>query len=119
MFTDNQLTFGYEKMNLHSQGGLIDFMNMQSVIILLFSLYLLVGLILAYYFVTKEIPEIFEEDLNEEEDVEYIRSRNELYDALHNFEKLAGSKGILIFFYLGGMFFWLPIWFYIRVKKLF
>lgn len=42
----------------------------------------------------REIPEIFEEDLDEEENAEYIRSRDELYDALHNFEKLAGSKRI-------------------------
>ncbi|WP_248928640.1 hypothetical protein [Paenibacillus hamazuiensis] len=67
---------------------------------------------------TKELPEIFEEEMDEQEDAEVIRARNQLYDALHSLEKMIGHKGLVIILFIIWMLFWLPMWLRLLVNRL-
>ncbi|MFC5648599.1 hypothetical protein ACFPYJ_05555 [Paenibacillus solisilvae] len=91
-------------------------MNVPNIMVINLSVYLGIGLFLTYRFITKEMAEIFDEELDQEDDKELVRVRDELYDALHNLDKIVGRRGIYTILYIGGMLFWLPIWFYARLK---
>lgn len=94
-------------------------MSLPNIMIIILSVYFGIGLLLAYGFISKEIPEVYDEVLDEEEDGELIRARDELYDALHNLDRVIGRRGVVIILFLMGMLFWLPIWLYTRIKTFF
>lgn len=91
-------------------------MDLNGVMVILFACYLGYGLFAGYHFFTKELPEAFDEELDEQEDHELIKARDDLYDAFHNLDKIVGRKGIIIIIFIGSMLFWLPYWLIVRLK---
>ncbi|MNI08473.1 hypothetical protein D3C73_615130 [compost metagenome] len=120
IFADNHVSISNAivdiKIDITNRRGSF-WMSLTSIMTVVFAIYLYVGLFIAYRFITKELTEIFDEELDEKEDMDLIRSRDQLYDAFHNLEKVAGRKGVTIIIYLMGMLFWLPIWVYSKLSS--
>ncbi|MDP1510889.1 hypothetical protein L8C07_11725 [Paenibacillus sp. CMAA1739] len=97
-------------------------MNLLAIPGLYFYIYLGIGLIVGYRFVSQELTERAQElrqDNEEENDEELSAAREGLYQSLHDLHRLIGQKGVIATIYILFMLFWLPSWLVITWKRLF
>ncbi|KAF6637711.1 MULTISPECIES: hypothetical protein [Paenibacillus] len=97
-------------------------MNLLFIPGLYFYIYLGIGLIVGYWFVSKELTERAQEmqqENQEENDEELSTAREGLYQSLHDLYHLIGQKGVIAAIYILFMLFWLPMWLVITWKRLF
>lgn len=80
-----------------------------------FFVYIAIGSIFGYLFLTRELPRIFGEDIDDEE---LEQDRNHLYDQLHNFQSLVGHQRFIMIFMALFMLFWAPLALYLTYSRI-
>jgi hypothetical protein len=78
--------------------------------------YLLIGLLYANH-EYNDILASFEEEIDEidPDEQQYLESRNNLYDQMHNLHKILGDKGLKMLVLLFLTLFWLPVIIYTKM----
>ncbi|MFK4340075.1 MULTISPECIES: hypothetical protein [unclassified Paenibacillus] len=98
-------------------------MNLLYIPGLYFYVYLVIGLIVGYWFISKELTERVQQEMQEqdpaEKDEELSTAREDLYQSLHNLYLVIGQKGVIAIIYILFILFWLPMWLVITWKRLF
>lgn len=89
-------------------------MNTQLTFLLSLAVYLVIGLLITYRYVTVELTELFEEELDETEDKEELEARHRLYDSFARLEHRIGRKGLISVMMAFGMIFWFPMLIYYK-----
>ncbi|WP_309119920.1 hypothetical protein [Paenibacillus sp.] len=75
--------------------------------LLAIAVYLLIGLIAGYRYVTKELPGLLEAE-DDDDSEEVLAAKEQLSNELDRMQRLVGSRGLICTLFLLSMLFWLP-----------
>ncbi|MEF3354919.1 CPCC family cysteine-rich protein [Paenibacillus sp. GYB006] len=80
-------------------------------IVIVVCVYILIGIIYAYRFMAKELPELLRNEMDEKDEYFTVmnKARNETHVYMEEMNQMVGKKGSKVVHFLIGTFLWLPL----------